>query len=61
MLKDEYCIDLENRKQTVLEYNSIVDLRTKHNDEGIDRWTYEYIEDNQNNPSRGSSNIHVII
>ena len=43
MLKDEYRIDLENRKQTVLEYNSIVDLRTKHNDEGIDRWTYESV------------------
>ena len=59
--KDKYHIDLENINQRVLEYNKIVEILTKYNKEGIERWTYESAKYQKNNPYIGSGKIAVII
>ena len=61
MEKYKYRIELENRKQRVLEYNNIIDKITKYNEKVFEIQRYEYVKDHQKNPSIGSSELGVLI
>ena len=54
--KYEYRIELENGKQNFLEYNNIVDIITKDNEEVIERWTNKLAIFSQQ-PREGHINI----
>ena len=45
--EDDYCIEFSNGKQQVIEYQYLINTLNKYDEDDVERWTFETINDHR--------------